>query len=235
MRIEGQQTYATSRDVLWSLLHDPITLARILPGCESLEAVSADEFRGSFSVRVGQTEETFSGTLSLSRAFPPQSYDFVAQGDNPDGGILCKGRVTLRAEVPDSTTLAYEADIDVSGRPAQLTERMHLTTARSFARRSLDALQQQVAIRTRVYTTSAGNSPAGWGANSGPRAPSSPALESLMFRRRLITSALVLLVAFFFLRRAGNRRERLVAEQVVELLDQSGLTTPSAATMRNNA
>lgn len=234
MKIEGQQTYATSRDVLWSLLHDPVTLTRILPGCESLEAVSADEFRGSFAVRVGQTVETFSGTLSLSRALPPHSYDFVAQGNNSDGGIHCRGRVTLRAEVPDSTTLAYEADIDVAGRPTQLTDRMLLTTARSFARRSLEALQQQVAIRTRVYTTSAGTPPVGWGGESALRAPTSQALDRLLFRRRLITAALVLLAALLFFRRAGNRRERLVAEQVAELLDQSGLATSTAATMRDN-
>jgi hypothetical protein len=50
----------------------------------------------------------------------------------------------------------------------------------------------------------------------------------------LITAALVLLAALLFFRRAGNRRERLVAEQVAELLDQSGLATSTAATMRDN-
>ncbi len=227
MRIEGQQTFAAGRDVLWSLLHDPVTLARVLPGCESLQAVSTDEFRGTFALRVGQLVETFTGTLLLSRAVPPQSYDFQASGNNPEGAVTCRGRVTLHPEGPDSATLAYTADIEVSGRPAQLTERMLQTTARSYARRSLETLEQQVAIRTRVYTTTVAYAPGAWGAAAANRASSPSSLERLVFRRRLITAALLLLVALFISRRAGNRRERLVAAQVTELLEQSGLATPT--------
>lgn len=237
MRIEGQHTYPTTRDVLWSLLHDPLTLARVLPGCESLEATSPEDFRGTFTVRLGQSVETFTGTLSLSRAIPPHSYDFHASGNNPDGALACRGRVTLRAEGPESTTLTYEADVDVSGRPAQLTERMRQTTARSFARRSLEALDQQVAIRTRVYTTTAGYV----AGNRHDHVASSKSLERLVFRRRLITVAIFLLVTLFISRRAGNRRERLVTEQVTEMLNQSGLSgvassiEPAAAATREIA
>ena len=223
MRIEGQQTYVTGQEVLWSLLHDPDTLARVLPGCEALEALGPHEFRGTFSIRLGQMVETFTGNLSLERSIPWQSYHFVARGKNPEGVIACRGRVILRDEGQEQTTLAYEAEIEVSGRPAQLTERMLQTTARSFVRRSLDVLQQQVDIRSRVHTTSA------WGEGATRSAQSSHALDRLIFRRRLISAALVLLATLFLWRRASNRRERLVAEQVAELLDEAGLITPTSA------
>ena len=231
MKIEGHQTYAANREMLWSLLHDPDALARILPGCESLEARGPHEFQGTFAVRVGQMVEHFSGSLSLEQSVPLESYEFIARGNNPDGAIACRGRVLLSDEGPDHTTLAYEADIEVSGRPAQLTQRMLQTTARSFARRSLEGLQQQIDARTRGYTPAVKS-------DGVTRGASSPlALERLVLRRRLILIALVLLAALFFWRRAGNRRERLVAGQLAELLDGAGLASsvpaePSPALLR---
>lgn len=224
MKIEGHQTYAVDREMLWSLLHDPIALARVLPGCESLEARGPHGFWGMFVVRVGQTKETFTGTLSLERSVPLESYEFIARGNNPDGAIACWGSVFLSGEAPGHTTLAYTADIDVSGRPAQLTQRMLRTTAQSFARRSLEALQQQIDGGTHGYTVPAARS------DGFARGVSSPlTLERLVFRRRMVIIVLALLAALFFWQRTGNRRKRLVAEQVAELLDGAGLASPVSA------
>lgn len=231
MRIEGHQTYAADREMLWSLLHDPNALARVLPGCESLETRGPHGFWGMFVVRMGQTMETFSGVLSLERSVPLESWEFTARGSNLDGAIACRGHVLLSDEGPGLTTLTYVTDIEVSGRPAQLTQRMLQTTARSFARRSLEGLQQQIDARTRGYTPAVKS-------DGGTRGASSPlALERLVLRRRLILIALVLLAALFFWRRAGNRRERLVAGQLAELLDGAGLASsvpaePSPALLR---
>ena len=227
MKIEGHQTYAADREMLWSLLHDPDALARILPGCESLEAHGPHEFQGTFAVRVGQMAEHFSGSLSLDQSVPLESYEFIAKGNNPDGAITCRGRVLLSDEGPDHTMLAYEADVEVAGRPAQLTQRMLQTTARAFARRSLEALQEQVDVRTGVHATPVGAVSAAWGRGTA-RVSSPRALDRLVFRRRLILAALVLLAVLFFRQRAANRRERLVAEQVAELLDEVGLASPAS-------
>jgi hypothetical protein len=135
--------------------------------------------------------------------------------------------VLLSDEGSDHTALAYEADIEVSGRPAQLTQRMLQTTARSFARRSFEALQEQVDDRTHAHATPTGAAPAAWGRGAA-RASSSRALDRLVFRRRLILAALVLLAVLFFRQRATTRRKRLVAEQVAELLDGAGLTSPAS-------
>ena len=227
MKIEGHQTYAANREILWSLLHDPDALARLLPGCESLEAHGPHEFQGTFAVRVGQMVEHFSGSLSLEQSVPLESYEFIARGNNPDGAITCRGRVLLSDEGPDHTTLAYEADIEVSGRPAQLTQRMLQTTARSFARRSFEALQEQVDGPAHAHTTPMVAATAAWGRGAA-RASSSRALDRLVFRRRLILAALVLLAVLFFRQRAATRRKHLVAEQVAELLDGAGLTSPAS-------
>lgn len=200
MKIAGQQTYAAGREILWALLHDPVILPRLLPGCQSLEVTSTDQFRGTIAIRIGQVMETFEGDLVLEQVAPPRSFSFYAQGRNPDGALRCRGRISLQAEGPDSTTLVYEAEFDADGRPAQVSSRMHQTIAQSFARRSLEALQKQADIRTRVYTTTTERQPP-------PDAGRSTAdVERLVLRRRLV-AVLVMALSLLFVRARLNRRQ----------------------------
>lgn len=220
MRIEGQQSFAAGQEALWSLLQDPVILPRLLPGCESLEAVSTHEYRGTLILRVGQAVESFTGVLSLERLSPPHSFDFRAEGRNSDGAASARGHITLQTDGPETTTLVYNAEFDVTGRPSSVSPRMLQTTARAFARRALESLQQQVAIRTRVYTTTTTRAEP-----AAAAAPSSTAIDHLVFQRRVAMVICTLLAALFVMRRAGRQRERLVAQPVAELLDQSGVTT----------
>ena len=205
MKIAGEQTYAASREILWALLHDPVILPRLLPGCQFLEVTSTDQFHGTIAIRIGQVIETFEGDLGLEQLAPPQGFSFHAEGQNTDGGLRCWGRISLQAEGPDSTTLVYEAEFDVDGRPAQVSSRMHRTVAQSFARRSLEALQKQVDIRTRVYTTTTERQPAPV-IDAGL---STAAVEQLVIRRRLMAVVMMVLSLLWVLARLDRRRVRL--------------------------
>lgn len=213
MRVEGEQTYAAGREVIWSLLYDPITLKQLVPGCDSLELVSSDEYRGRLSIRVGQMVEQFSGTLRLEQMVPGHSFTFQAEGQNPDGAVNASGRISLHSDGVEMTRLAYEAEFAATGRPAQVSERLLLTTARSFARRSLEALQRQVDIRTRTYTTT----------TAKPERTLSPSsttddLDRLVIRRRVMAVLSFLLVLLVW-RSIGRRRMPLVSGQAAEGLD----------------
>ena len=202
MRVDGERTFAAGQEVLWSLLHDPISLKQLLPGCESLTAAPADEYRGTLSIRIGQIVEQYEGTLRLEPIVPGRSYSFHAGGRNPDGAVNVAGRVTLHPEGPETTRLAYEADFAVEGRPALVSDRMLVTTARSFARRSLDALQHQVEIRTRTYTTTTAPP-----AHPLPPAPSTEDIERLVIRRRVM-AVLSVLLALLIWRNISRRGAR---------------------------
>lgn len=154
MNIEGQQTFAANAETLWSLLHDPFVLAKIIPGCELLESAGPHEYRLTLNTRLGQNYERLSGTLYFQRVNPFRGFDFVAEWTNREGSMAGRGRVVLESQEDGATTLSYAADIDAGGRFGQIAPRMMQTTVRSFTRRSLEALEKQVALRTHIFTTS---------------------------------------------------------------------------------
>ncbi len=83
MKVEGRRIVAANREILWSLLHDPIVLQRCWPGCEILEAVGPDEYRAVFEIRIGQVVERFSGVLRLEQVVALHGFSFVADGETP--------------------------------------------------------------------------------------------------------------------------------------------------------
>jgi carbon monoxide dehydrogenase subunit G len=73
MKIEGSYPFAAPRDVLWPMLLDPVTLANVMPGCETLETVGENQFQGILKIKVGPVQGKFQGEVTLARhSKPPQ-------------------------------------------------------------------------------------------------------------------------------------------------------------------
>jgi carbon monoxide dehydrogenase subunit G len=221
MKLEGRHTYAAGREVVWGVLYDPIVLESILPGCEAFEAVAPDEYRVTLHLRVGPIDDRFSGTLWLERVAPFVGFDFQADGESPHGLVNAKGRVHLEEAGEGGTALCYEAEIEVGGRLATVTGRLLETTARAFARRSLEGLEQQVDMRTRIYTSSV--------APAGPQTPTGMTIAHLAAARRVGVLLAVLLGLAWLWRGVDRRRTRRIARQVAEYLAQNQAAALAAA------
>ncbi len=153
MRVEGRHTLAADHETVWNVLYDPATFQNILPGVESFEAISAHEFRVVLRLRIGQIVDHFTGTLWLDDVMPLTGFDFQADGESSSGLIHGRGRVYLEDAAAGEAVLCYEVDFEVDGPLQNANDRVLTTTARAFARRTLEALERQLALRTRVYTT----------------------------------------------------------------------------------
>jgi len=213
MRMEGRYTFAAGREVVWGLLYDPLVLERVLPGCESLETISANEYRITLFLRAGQISDRFVGTLRLDRVIPFTGFDFQADGESPNGLVNSRGRAYLEDGGDGRTVLCYEADLYVGGRLASVSGRLIETSARAFARRILEALESQVDMRTRIYTSSL----------QADRVAAAPDLPLPRLARvggvALALSALLSLI--FLLRARGRRRTRRLAREIAALLAPS--------------
>ncbi len=215
MIVEGRRTYAANSEILWSLLHDPDTLKRILPGCDVLEAGAGDELRLTIDTRIGPATEHLIGTLRFDRVAPHRSFEFTAESGNRSGALTARGRVSFEPESGERTVLVYEAGIEAGGGFAQVSPRLMQTTMNALARRALEALEREAALRTRVFTTTT-MLPA-----PEREARSTTAVDRLAPYRRLLVIGPILLALALIIRGIDRRRMRAVARQVAEMLEQA--------------
>lgn len=128
MEMTGEQLIQAPQAQTWAALNDPEFLKACVPGCESIERVSDNEFTVQMTARVGPVSAKFKGKLTLSDIKPPHSYAMAFEGQGGVAGFAKGGaQVRLAPEVVDGTAgtrLSYSAKANVGGKLAQIGSRL---------------------------------------------------------------------------------------------------------------
>ena len=133
MEILGQQRIAAPRPKVWDALNDPAILKECLPGCESVERITPEEFRVVIKTAIGPLKARFQGSLKIAEAQAPESCVMQFEGQ---GGAVGFGKgtstVTLK-EMPEGTELSYAAQAQIGGKLAQVGSRLIDSVAKKMA------------------------------------------------------------------------------------------------------
>jgi carbon monoxide dehydrogenase subunit G len=148
MNIEGTHTFAATRDTVWPMLLDPEVLASVMPGCEKLEQVGENQYKGILKIRVGPVQGKFDGIVTLTDIDAPESYRMDVKGKGAPGFVNGNGSLQLLAE-DGTTVLRYKGTAQVGGRIASVGQRLLDTSARAIVRQSLEGLDKQVQARVK--------------------------------------------------------------------------------------
>ena len=95
MEMTGEQRIPASQADTWAALNDPEVLKGCVPGCESIEAVSENEYNVLMTARVGPVTAKFKGRMVLADANPPHAYALSFEGQGGVAGFA-KGSATVR-------------------------------------------------------------------------------------------------------------------------------------------
>jgi hypothetical protein len=133
MEISGTQSIPAPRAAVWDALNDPAVLKTCLPGCESVERVSPEEFKVLVAAAIGPLRAKFNGVLRITEAQAPVSCVMVFEGQ---GGAVGFGQgsatVELR-EAGEGTELGYTARAQVGGKLAQVGSRLIDSVAKKMS------------------------------------------------------------------------------------------------------
>jgi carbon monoxide dehydrogenase subunit G len=164
MEMTGEQLIPLPQQRVWEALNDPAILKACIPGCESIERVTAAEYKVAITATVGPVKAKFSGKLSLADLNPPDSYALSFDGSGGAAGFG-KGtaKVTLRPE-GSGTRLSYTVNASVGGKLAQIGSRLIDGVARKMAEEFFVRFNQTVAPPTADAGEAASDSEAESGA-----------------------------------------------------------------------
>ena len=153
MKIEGEYMFEGTREQVWDVVRDPEVLATALPGTQSLEQVSENEYQGEMHVRIGPVAGLFSGLLVISDEVPPESLTMTVEGKGKPGFVKGTGSVQLISQEADKTLMQYHGDMQVGGRLASVGQRMMDSVSKSLLKQGLDSLNQALLARQTSQTT----------------------------------------------------------------------------------
>jgi uncharacterized protein len=109
---------------VWAKLNDPDVLAKCIPGCQSVERVRENVFTAVTKIKIGPVSATFRGTVELTDIIPAKSCRIIGSGDGGLAGFAKGGAFATLTETPEGCLLAYEVEVTIGGKLAQLGARM---------------------------------------------------------------------------------------------------------------
>lgn len=165
MDFKGRYSIPAPPDAVFAALHDPQVLKVSIPGCESIEQISPEQFTARAVLKIGPVKATFSGKVTLASGTPPQGFTHTVKltGDGQGGAAgFARGQSdVLLAADNGGTVLTYDAKAVVGGKLAQVGQRLIDSAAKSMAddffanfTRAMEEKHQAVSPSATVSTSS---------------------------------------------------------------------------------
>jgi uncharacterized protein len=200
MEMKGEQLVPASQANTWAALNDPEILKVCVPGCESIERVTDNEYAVLMTARIGPVAAKFKGKLTLSDLKPPQSYRIAFEGQGGVAGFGKGGAQVQLAPEADGTRLSYQVKANVGGKLAQIGSRLVDAAARKLANDFFTAFNEKVASLHGAAAHGAHDEHAAHHPEPVPRDPDLPDLPQsslAFFAAGALIVSVVALVALF--------------------------------------
>lgn len=120
---EGSTIVAATVDRVWDMLLDADTLAAVIPGCHSVEKISATHFRADVTLGVGPVKGRYKADVKLSDLDPPHGVTLTGAVSGALGSGGGSGRVSL-ASVPEGARISYTYEASIGGKVAMVGARL---------------------------------------------------------------------------------------------------------------
>lgn len=143
MEMTGEQLIALPHQATWDALNDTAVLMDCIPGCDSMEKQSDNEYLLTMTARVGPVSAKFKGKMTLSEVHPPDSYMLHFEGQGGVAGFA-KGEAHVQlAPEGDSTKLIYSVKASIGGKLAQVGARLIDGVAKKMAEQFFTAFNKR--------------------------------------------------------------------------------------------
>jgi carbon monoxide dehydrogenase subunit G len=159
MKIAGQSTLDAAVESIWPLIFDPRALLELLPGCEQVEQVAPDEYRGRMTLRVPAIAGTYETWVKVLKCEVPSFCQIQGEATGSSGSVRGQASFTLQPDA-QQTRIEYQGDAQIGGPLAGMNPRFAEGVAQMLIRQGLARLPELAREREAAMHTTLSAVPA---------------------------------------------------------------------------
>lgn len=144
MQLIGEFRVPADKQTVWEALNDPEVLRQCLPGCEEVVKSSETELTAKITIKMGPVKAKFAGGVTLSELDPPNSYTLTGKGQGGAAGFASGVANVKLSEDDGGTLVAYDVDVKVGGKLAQIGSRLIDSTSKKLSKQFFDTLAEHL-------------------------------------------------------------------------------------------
>lgn len=147
MKLAGSYVVPATPERAYQLMHDPVVLAKCMPGTDHLDKVAEDEYEMKMKMMIASMGGLFAGKIRIADQKPPESFRLIVDGSGKIGFIKGEGRLNLLAQ-GEATEVKYEGEVQVGGTIAGVGQRLLDTTAKMIIKKFFEKFAEIAAGQT---------------------------------------------------------------------------------------
>jgi len=159
MKIAGQSTLDAAVESIWPLIFDSRTLLELLPGCEQVEQVAPDEYRGRMILRIPAIAGTYETWVKVLQYEAPSFCQIQGEATGSSGSVRGQASFTLHPDA-QQTRIEYQGDAQIGGPLAGMNPRFAEGVAQMLIRQGLARLPELARERGAALQTTPSAVPA---------------------------------------------------------------------------
>jgi uncharacterized protein len=143
MKVEGTQSFAAPREVVWGVLNDPAQMAKTMPNVESFDVQDERHWRANVAVPLGLGSLKMSINFDKTEEREPEFAKLKAKGTGV-GALLSMETQFELAEADGGTDMRWQADVQIAGPVGAMGQRVIQPIVNQQVKQVLAALERQV-------------------------------------------------------------------------------------------
>jgi len=144
MHFEGTVDIAAPRDVVWAFVIDPNQVGPCGPGVESIEVIDDTHFKATAKVGIGFISARFKVDMEFSALTAPTAASIKAHGQAPGSAVDANASMSLSDNGTGGTTMAWSADVNISGTLASVGARLIEGTANKMIGQTFTCMKSKL-------------------------------------------------------------------------------------------
>jgi carbon monoxide dehydrogenase subunit G len=144
IKIVGSYQLEAPIDKVWPHIFDAQSLMSLIPGCQQLEQVNPDEYKGQIQVGVAAVSGIYDTYVRVLKHDPPQHCCFEGEVSGATGTLRGEASFTLKEVWQGNSCIEYEAEGMITGALAKLSPRFVEGVARTLINLGLANLNKQL-------------------------------------------------------------------------------------------
>ena len=145
MHLEGAHHLPAPVDVVWNMLMNPDTLAKVTPGISSLESTGADTYNAISEIKMGPVSGSFKGTMEVVDKKEPEQFTLKIKQKSKIGNVNATGTIFLKPE-GKTTEVQFSGDAKLSGTLARTGQRVLSGVAKTLTNQFFEALEGEIQL-----------------------------------------------------------------------------------------
>jgi|YNPNPStandDraft_1061719.scaffolds.fasta_scaffold24445_3 carbon monoxide dehydrogenase subunit G len=144
MRVAGTYLLDASVERVWPLIFDPVALVGLIPGCQRMEQVGPNEYRGQIQVGLTGITGIYDVVVRIAEQEEPHFCRLEGEVSSSAGSMKGAASFRLKEEVDHRTLIEYEGNAMLMGALAKFSSRFFEGVAQTMINQGLGKLNAQL-------------------------------------------------------------------------------------------